>query len=107
MIASWRWWSGLMSKPIRKRRIERGEVMGDVMLNGVLNMPLPEHPEDCDIVTWVQFKAASRQAADRIEELESKLKVCMIALTQIAYRREHRDAFPRTALEALLKLEGE
>lgn len=46
--------------------------MSDLMLHGKLNMPLPDEPQDCDVVTWVQFKAAAKEAADRIEELEAE-----------------------------------
>jgi hypothetical protein len=43
----------------------------DLMLHGALNMPLPNDPAECDIVTWVQFKARARQASDLIKKLES------------------------------------
>lgn len=48
--------------------------MSDVMLHGVLNMPLPDDPTECDLVTWVQFKDRARQASSRIKELEAQIK---------------------------------
>jgi Tfp pilus assembly protein PilN len=48
--------------------------MSDLMLHGKLNMPLPDEPQDCDVITWVQFKAAAKEASNRIEELEERLK---------------------------------
>lgn len=44
-----------------------------LMLHGVLNMPLPDNPAECDIVAWVQFKQRAREASTRIIELEAKL----------------------------------
>jgi hypothetical protein len=48
--------------------------MSELMLHGKLNMPLPDDPQDCDVVTWVQFKAAAKEASDRIKELEDALE---------------------------------
>lgn len=48
--------------------------MSDLMLHGKLNMPLPNDPRYCDVVTWVQFKAAAKEASARIEELEAHLE---------------------------------
>ena len=51
------------------------------MILGILRMPLPDNPEDCGIVTWLQMKDIMREAANRIEsdsrriaELEAALK---------------------------------
>jgi hypothetical protein len=46
--------------------------MSEIMLHGILNMPLPSDPKDCDIVTWVQFKSAAQDASTRIKELEAE-----------------------------------
>lgn len=40
--------------------------MSDVMLLGVLGMPLPDNPAEMDAMTWLQFRARARQAAERI-----------------------------------------
>ena len=57
--------------------------MSDVMLHGVLNMPLPDDPAECDLLTWVQFKDRARQASARIEELEAKLAKAVAELREI------------------------
>jgi len=41
--------------------------MSDVMLLGVLRMPLPDDPAELDPTTWVQVRQRMREAADRIE----------------------------------------
>ena len=48
--------------------------MSDIMLHGVLNMPLPSDPAELDIVTWLQFKGRARDASSRIEELEAEIE---------------------------------
>jgi hypothetical protein len=57
--------------------------MSDLMLHGKLNMPLPDEPQDCDVVTWVQFKAAAKEAADRIEELEANALANRVAIMRL------------------------
>lgn len=47
--------------------------MSDLMLHGVLNMPLPDDPADLDIVTWVQFRDRARQASCEIERLNAEI----------------------------------
>ena len=42
--------------------------MGDVMLHGVLNMPLPDDPKELSIMEWMQFRDRARQASARINE---------------------------------------
>ena len=54
--------------------------MSDLMLHGVLNMPLPDDPSKIDLVTWVQFKDRATQASSRIEELEAKLEKAVLLL---------------------------
>ena len=46
--------------------------MSDVMLHGVLNMPLPDDPSECDLVTWMQFKDRAREASAQIEALTAE-----------------------------------
>jgi hypothetical protein len=47
--------------------------MSDVMLHGVLNMPLPDNPADMDLVTWIQFRDRARQASTEIIALRAQL----------------------------------
>ena len=62
--------------------------MSDVMLHGVLNMPLPDDPAECDFMTWMQFKQRARQASARIEELEAQLAKAVEALEWCATHRK-------------------
>tara|TARA_R110000868_G_scaffold365245_1_gene628102 strand:+ start:199 stop:450 length:252 start_codon:yes stop_codon:yes gene_type:complete len=48
--------------------------MSDVMLIGVLRMPLPDDPAELDVMDWLQFRDRARQAADRIEADAELLK---------------------------------
>ena len=41
--------------------------MSDVMLMGILKMPLPDNPTQLDALTWIQFRGTALQAAERIE----------------------------------------
>ena len=47
--------------------------MGDTMLHGVLNMPLPDDPAEIGVVDWMQFRDRAREASARIESLEAAL----------------------------------
>ena len=47
--------------------------MSDLMLQGVLNMPLPGDPSKMGVVEWVQFRERAKQAAARISALEAAL----------------------------------
>lgn len=55
--------------------------MSDVMLLGILRMPLDDTPEGLGVIAWTQIKSVMREAASRIEadaariaELEAALK---------------------------------
>ncbi len=54
--------------------------MSDVMLLGVLRMPLPEEP---DQVTLAQFQARACEAADRIERDAAEIERLREALERI------------------------
>lgn len=41
--------------------------MSDLMLHGVLNMPLADDPAELDLLTWVQFRDRAREASARIQ----------------------------------------
>lgn len=58
--------------------------MSDLMLHGVLNMPLPDDPTECDLVTWFQFKDRARQASSRITALEAENAAFRAGLASIA-----------------------
>ena len=85
--------------------------MSDLMLHGVLNMPLPDDPTECDLLTWLQFKDRARQASSRIEELEAKLAKAVEACANVAKRmadealtpvaREHAEQIAEAILEEL------
>jgi len=47
--------------------------MSDLMLLGILRMPMPELPDRAQVVTYTQFVLTARKAAGRIEELEHEL----------------------------------
>lgn len=46
--------------------------MSELMLHGVLNMPLPNDPKELELFEWVQFRDRARQASERIKELEAE-----------------------------------
>jgi hypothetical protein len=54
--------------------------MSDIMLHGVLNMPMPDDPAELDLVTWMQFKDRARQASQQIEALQARLAEVEAAL---------------------------
>ena len=41
--------------------------MSDLMLIGVLGMPMPDNPADLDVVTYMQFVSRARQAAAELQ----------------------------------------
>lgn len=47
--------------------------MSDLMLHGVLNMPLSDDPAELDLLTWVQFRDRARQASAEITRLQAAL----------------------------------
>ena len=75
--------------------------MSDAMLHGVLNMPLPDDPAECDIVTWVQFKQRAREAADRIKELELAVRYEADLAQQALDAREELEAKLAKAMEVV------
>jgi len=61
--------------------------MSDIMLHGVLNMPLPDDPKEIGVVDWMQFRDRSRQASRVIQDQESQIEalaIAVAALTKIA-----------------------
>ena len=47
--------------------------MSDIMLLGVLRMPLPDEPAELNPIEWLQIKDRMRQAADELEQLRREL----------------------------------
>lgn len=45
-----------------------------MMLQGILNMPLPDDPAELDAMTWLQIKDRMREAASELGRLQSLLK---------------------------------
>ena len=41
-----------------------------LILKGILRMPMPDNPEEIDLVSWGQVKGAMRDAADALDRLE-------------------------------------
>jgi hypothetical protein len=60
-------------------------MMSDVMLIGVLRMPMPDEP---DPMTLRQFVSRARQAADRIEADGAEIERLRAALTLAANRMD-------------------
>jgi hypothetical protein len=48
--------------------------MSDLMLHGVLNMPLPDNPKDLGQIEWMQFRDRARQASKHIRALTAELR---------------------------------
>jgi hypothetical protein len=46
--------------------------MSDIMLLGILRMPLPDNPSDMGVMEWLQVRDRMRQAADEIEKLTAE-----------------------------------
>lgn len=46
-----------------------------LVLQGILNMPYPDDPAEMDIVTWLQARAAMREAWAEIERLRAEVDV--------------------------------
>lgn len=57
--------------------------MSEVMLHGVLNMPLPDDPKDLGLIEWVQFRGRARQASLEITALEERVERLEKALERI------------------------
>lgn len=70
--------------------------MSDIMLLGVLNMPLPDDPAKLDAMTWLQFRGRAREAAQRIqagaEALDSAQVMCDAYATENQRIADERDA---------------
>jgi hypothetical protein len=63
--------------------------MSDIMLIGVLNMPMPDDPKELDILTWVQFLDRARQAAARIASDADEIERLREALANEQARGVH------------------
>lgn len=48
--------------------------MSDLMLLGILRMPVSDNPKELSATEWVQIKSAMREAATRIETDADALK---------------------------------
>lgn len=74
--------------------------MGDIMLHGALNMPLPDDPAQLNLATWMQFKDRARQASTRIANLEDEI-------TALRARIEAVETALPTLLRKLIKEQSE
>lgn len=57
--------------------------MSDLMLLGILRMPLQDNPADCDPMTWMQAKGIMREAAARIEKDADEITKLRAALSEL------------------------
>ena len=57
--------------------------MSDLMLHGVLNMPLPDDPREMSALQWRQFRSRARQASAHIDAQDAKIKALVEALGAI------------------------
>lgn len=53
--------------------------MSDLMLHGVLNMPLPDDPREMSALQWGQFRSRARQASAHIDAQDAKIKALVEA----------------------------
>ena len=63
--------------------------MSEIMLLGILRMPLPDSPADMGVMEWMQVKDRMRQAADELEKARAELEG---HLQLIEVLEEQRDA---------------
>ena len=49
--------------------------MSDIMLLGVLRMPLPDNPADMGVLEWFQVRDRMSQAAAEIEDQRARIKL--------------------------------
>jgi len=80
--------------------------MSDLMLLGILRMPLDDTPEGLGVIAWTQIKSVMREAANRIEadaariaELEAALKP--FALTKAITHGEYGEVWVGVVEESL------
>jgi hypothetical protein len=69
--------------------------MSDLMLHGVLNMPLPDNPKDLGQIEWMQFRDRARQASKHITALTAERDALALQV-----QRARDDALEEAALEA-------
>jgi len=60
--------------------------MSDLMLHGVLNMPLPDDPREMSALQWGQFRSRARQASAHIDAQDAKIKALVEVLGDLAER---------------------
>jgi hypothetical protein len=68
----------------RPRRLSGGEEMSDLMLLGILRMPLDDTPEGLGVIAWTQIKSVMREAANRIEADAARIAELEAAFEQAA-----------------------
>lgn len=80
--------------------------MSDVMLLGVLRMPMPDNPADMGGLEWAQVKDRMRQAADEIEKeraaVDGHIRLIEVLEDEVARLRAELAA-EREALRDLLR----
>lgn len=79
--------------------------MSDVMLLGVLRMPMPDNPADMGGLEWAQVKDRMRQAADEIEKeraaVDGHIRLIEVLEDEVARLRAELAAERERAVEKL------
>jgi chromosome segregation ATPase len=79
--------------------------MSDVMLLGVLRMPMPDNPADMGGLEWAQVKDRMRQAADEIEKeraaVDGHIRLIEVLEDEVARLRAELAAEREQKLEAI------
>lgn len=65
--------------------------MSDLMLHGVLNMPVPDDPSELGFLEWAQIVGRMREASEVITTLRARVAELEAALEIIAGRRQCMD----------------
>ena len=74
--------------------------MSDLMLLGILRMPLDDTPEGLGVIAWTQIKSVMREAANRIEADAARIAELEAALREAYEVYAGSDGFiPETAAE--------
>jgi hypothetical protein len=63
--------------------------MSDLMLLGILRMPLDDTPEGLGVIAWTQIKSVMREAANRIEADAARIAELTAALKPFADKVEY------------------
>jgi hypothetical protein len=78
--------------------------MSDLMLLGILRMPLDDTPEGLGVIAWTQIKSVMREAANRIEADAARIAALEATLREAYEVYAGSDGFiAETAAEGYLQ----